>query len=298
MQTHQLIELAAWTATNGAALIRTPAELSASGLQQFWTASRCRMDRWGRALNDLAAGMPDDPNATQQSVSAQVALVIEEILASEAFSRVSAAVLVSHDHQRDSGEYEPLARNLLLAQADIRQKALKMLIHSPLLDAQQAVELNRLRRKCDRWTDLFIGKLLLTDKVREFAVDLERAKEFAEGLLIKGSEQETHAWSILLGSMRAAFQHCLSPHAPNADLNERIATGWLSCFPSELFDGRGLVPTLWLTRMSHTTSDAQAMIDEMLANEYGPTHENAHPRFRAQTLPAKRPRRFDSGQSG
>ncbi len=297
MHSHQLIELAAWSATNGAALIRTPAEISTSGLQQYWTAAKCRIDRWGRAVNEIGSGMTKDPAATPRSVSAQLRSLIEEILASESFSRVSAAILITYDRKRNSGEYEPLARNLLLSQADVRQKALKLLVHSPLLDAEQAVELNRFRRRCDRWNDLFMGKLLLTDDVSEFAMDAERAKEFTDGLRTKSNDQGSHAWAILLGSMQAAFQNRLSPNSPNADLNERIATGWLSCFPSELFDGRGLVPSLWMARMSHTTNDAQAMINEMLANESGASPSTPNDSALDRMSPVlKTNRRFDAGQ--
>ena len=57
--------------------------------------------------------------------------------------------------------------------------------------------------------------------------------------------------------------------SPNADLNARIATAILSCFPAELFDSTGQFRSLWLLRLFNATSDAQGMIAELLAEPAG-----------------------------
>ena len=50
----------------------------------------------------------------------------------------------------------------------------------------------------------------------------------------------------------------------NADLNEKIAAGILSCFPAETFDATDFVSSLWMDRLMNTTADAQGLIDELL----------------------------------
>lgn len=265
MHARQLIELAAWIATHGAALVRMPTPLSASGLNLYWSSAKCRLDRWGRELKHLSS-VPEAAGPKPPRSRSSPRPLLEEVLTGEILARVSAAVFTAHDRRRQTNECEPLARNLLQGQLDARQRVLNLIANSPVLDPELAVELNRLRRRCERWSDLLIAKLLLADDVLEFAVEPDRAADFAEGLREKSSPQ---AWPILLGSLQAAFQNLLAPHSPNADLNEQIAAGLLSCFPGESFDAYGLVPSLWLVRMSHTTSDAQGMIDDMLAIESG-----------------------------
>jgi hypothetical protein len=54
--------------------------------------------------------------------------------------------------------------------------------------------------------------------------------------------------------------------SPNEDLNAKIASAILSCFPSDLFDSTGLFRSLWLLRMSNVTSDVQGMIDTLVGS--------------------------------
>ncbi|HZZ73260.1 MAG TPA: hypothetical protein VFE24_13470 [Pirellulales bacterium] len=293
MHSRQLVELAAWIASNGASLIRTPAPLSAAGLNAYWSATRCRLDRWNRALKTALPSALGDAAGAPRYDSTLTAL-IEEVLTGEVLSRITAAVLTAYDRRQAAQEYEPVARNLLQGQLDARQRVLSLIVRSPQLDAEQAVEMNRLRRRCERWNDLLIGKLLLDDPVEEFAIDPERAAEFAEALRQQHRQIGSQTWPILLGSLRAAFQTSLAPTCPNPDLNERIAAGLLSCFPSEFFDGQGLIPSLWLIRMTHTTSDAQGMIADLISLERAPAaapdSAAIHPDGRVFV---NRPRRFD-----
>jgi hypothetical protein len=69
----------------------------------------------------------------------------------------------------------------------------------------------------------------------------------------------------MLASLRAAFRQGPSSSSPNADLNAQIASAILSCFPPELFDATGLFRSLWLSRLTSTTCDAQGMIEDLLA---------------------------------
>ena len=66
-------------------------------------------------------------------------------------------------------------------------------------------------------------------------------------------------------SLRAAFSRGLGPTSPNYDLNGRIAAAILSCFSGDLFDSTGLFRSLWMVRTAQAASDAQGMIDELLA---------------------------------
>jgi len=47
-------------------------------------------------------------------------------------------------------------------------------------NVSKAAELDRLRRRCDRWTDLLIGNGIGHDDLVEFAFDPDRARDFAQ----------------------------------------------------------------------------------------------------------------------
>ncbi len=271
MHARELIELAALASVHGPVLVRGPGGISHTGVQRYWVASKSRLDRWGRSLKTLSSQGAGGGPIGQASGWPLVRGVLEEIITGEILTRVWAAVMCACDRHHGIDLAEPIARSVLIGHLEARHRVLTLMISGPAIDAQRAVKLNRLRRRAERWTDLLIGYLTGLADVSQYAVNPERAKDFAEDLRyrsrLKGGR---FAWPLLLGSLRAAFGQGLGPTSPNGDLNVRIAVSILSCFPPELFDGSGLFRSLWLSRLAHAAKDTQGMIDELLALEEGP----------------------------
>ena len=234
-------------------------------MQQYWTASKCRLDRWSRNLKSFATAAAQWDAAAVRLQWPEVRGMLEEILTGEVLTRVWTAVLCLHDRLQGGNELESLARSIMIGHIEARHRVLTLLVRGPMVDAEGAVKLNHLRRRAERWTDLLVGYLARYGNVAEFAIDDERAIEFSRDLEF----QEDHpggrqAWPLLQASLRAAFQHGLAPVSPNQDLNAEIAAAILSCFPADLFDSTGLFRSLWLHRIANVTSDMQGMIDTLV----------------------------------
>jgi len=62
MHAHEFVELAALVAAHGPVVVRQEGRLSPTSIEEYWTASRSRLDRWNRDLkdfsNDLKIGRP------------------------------------------------------------------------------------------------------------------------------------------------------------------------------------------------------------------------------------------------
>jgi hypothetical protein len=276
MHARELVELASILSAQGPVLVNTP-QLSTHGVQQYWTASKCRFDRWARNLKSFAA------DASQLDVSAErtqwpyVRSVLEEILSGEVLTRVWTAVLCLYDRRHGGKELESLARSIMIGHLEARHRVLMLLVRGPGVDAEGAVKLNHLRRRTERWTDLLVGHLVRYGDVAEFAIDSNRAIEFSKDLDFQADQQGgRQAWPLLQASLRAAFQQGLAGVSPNEDLNAQIASAILSCFPADLFDSTGLFRSLWMHRMSNVTSDVQGMIDTLVG---GPEEEMKTSRF-------------------
>ena len=103
----------------------------------------------------LAASMkkfqpqPADQGLDPTELVKVVRPVLEEILVSEVALRVWTAVLYAYDRRRQTHDAEPIARSVLLGHLEVRARALALLIHSPCLPAEDAVRLNRLRRRAE-----------------------------------------------------------------------------------------------------------------------------------------------------
>jgi hypothetical protein len=265
MHARELVELAALLSLHGPALIESRKPIPASSLEEYWVASKSRLDRWGRSLKSLSSS----GRAGSTSRGCQrplVRAVLEEILLSELLTRVWGAVACAWDRRLGTDEAEPIARSVLVGHMEARHRVLTLLVRTPAIDADYAVKLNRLRRRSERWSDMLIGHLVeeMAD-VAEFAAEPERANEFARDLRDQSRQPGgRYARPLVMASLRAAFRQGLAPESPNADLNSRIAGSILSAFPPELFDATGAFRSAWLVRLTSFTDDAKGAIDELL----------------------------------
>jgi hypothetical protein len=265
MHARELVELAAIVAAEGPVLVREAKHVAASSVEQYWVASKCRLDRWARALRQITQATSDRGPEQQRRWPADCAL-LEEILTGEVLVRVWTAVMCAYDRRRGTDVAEPVVRSVLIGHLEARHRVLTLLAQGPGIDTEPAVRLNLLRRRVERWTDVLIGYLTGLDDVREFAIDPERASDFADDLRYQAQMPGgRHAWPLVLASLRAAFRQGPPSSSPNGDLNAQIASAILSCFPPELFDSTGLFRSLWLSRLTSATCDAQGMIEDLLA---------------------------------
>ena len=290
MHARELVELAAIVSAHGPTLVHRTQQLSATGLEQYWTASKSRLDRWGRSLKSFSTVLAGANAHFRRSRWPYVRGVLEEVLTGELLTRVWTAVLCAYDREHGTSQAEPIARSVLIGHLEARHRVLTMMVQGSMIDAESAVKLNHLRRRSERWADLLVGYLSGMHDVSEFAVDPERARDFSEDLKYRSNlEGGRHAWPLVLASLRSAFKQGLSEESPNADLNVKIANSILACFQAELFDSTGLFRTLWLERLDNVTTDVEGMIDSLLAAES--SEPAAQPRGDLKRLDA-RLRRF------
>jgi hypothetical protein len=266
MHAREILELAALASCHGPVLFLPSEPVSADALHRYWAASKCRMDRWNRSLKTADRGPPRSASQPGSLYS-----VVEEILASEVLTRVWTAVLAGHDRLMGRQEAEIIALSVFSAHQEARRRALKLLIDGPGIDAYESLQLNRLRRRAERWSDLLVGHLTVGADVGEFAVHPERAAQFGADMKTTGNGMNETAWQLTMASLRAAFRYGLTCHAPNSDSNAQIAASILACFPAESFLSTGLFPNAWTLRLLGTAVDAQVQLDELFAEEQPPT---------------------------
>ncbi|HEY2840750.1 MAG TPA: hypothetical protein VGJ26_16455 [Pirellulales bacterium] len=271
MQARDLVELAALATLHGPLLIGSEAPLPQAGLERYWSASKCRLERWGRAIK--AAHEFVGPHATQQR--RQNCALLEEVLTGEVLARVWTAVLVAHDRHTGS-DTGAIARSVLDGQLEAQNRAMAMLVRGSVVGRQHAIYLNRLRRRTESWSDLLVGNLDTREDVSEFGSDAERTRQFT----LDYQTTDRHGWPLLLASLRASFSTLELP-SPNPDLNSEIGASVLSFFQPELFDSTGLLRSLWMARLQQTTDETQGLLDELFAvdDEPGPTHSAPRRRF-------------------
>ena len=94
--------------------------------EQYWSASKCRLDRWRRLLTQLTAASEPAREAGDARLAAG-APVLEEILTSELLTRIWTAAAAAYDAARSDQDLEPIARNIYSGHLDVRRRLLGLM---------------------------------------------------------------------------------------------------------------------------------------------------------------------------
>lgn len=271
MHARDLAELAALVAVHAPVLVEGPGRVPPAASEQYWTASKCRIDRWTRLLVQLrAAG--EEPLRPATLAWVRIRPALEEMLVSELLTRLWAATTVAYDVVHGEDDLGPVAQNIFSGHLDVRRRLLELLADGRVIELPEAVALNHLRRRVERWTDMLLAHLSRLTDISLFAFDVARAGDFADDLDHDAAQAE-HRFTcqLMLASLRASFAEGLTERSPNNDLNRRIGAALLGAFREEVTDSAGLVKSLWLERISRTASDTEGMIEELLELDRQPT---------------------------
>jgi hypothetical protein len=277
MHARDLAELAALLALHSPSIVHGAGRIPHDVSEQYWSASKCRLDRWFRLLKQLTQ-VSDQPQLPATLCWPRIQPVLEEILVSELLTRLWTAVAAAHDQLHGGDDLEPVARNVFTSHLDARRRLLTLLAENRVFALPPASNLNHLRRRVERWTDMLLAHLAGVTNINEFAFDTGRARDFAEDL----DHQSANAQSsnaehdvtgrLMLLSLRASFANDLADRTPNNDLNRRIASALLGAFRDPTDDPTGIVKSLWLERLTRTAIETEDMVEELLRLDEFPVH--------------------------
>ncbi len=268
MHAREHVQLAAYLAIHAPEYLRGNTGHSPVALEQYWIASKCRLDRWGIRLkthsqlleSGSAMDLPRFWNAARP--------VIEEILVSDILTRVWISICVAHDRIQRKSVAEPVARSVFLGHMEARNRALNLLLHGRGLEATMMVPLNRLRRRTERWTDMLLGYVAADTDVNSFGYDQARVREFGSDIRSeRGATPKQTSWTLLLETAIEAFGNQLVSEPSNADLNRDIASAVMACFGADLFDQNTVINPMWESRILHLADDAQSLVEQLLSPE-------------------------------
>lgn len=266
MHVSELVQLAAFVSAQGPGILASSERLSTEGAERYWTAAKCRFDRWGRELKQHLRRTAD-ADIQMSLLWFLLRPVLEEILCGEALARVWAALAAAHDRQHNTQELEPVARSVMIGHLEARHRALELMLHGPGIGSDHALYLNRLRRRIEQWTDLLVAHVVPAGDPAEFALDAERVQKLVAELGPTAGPGATRRWSIALAALQTTRIAGLDTRSPNADLNARIAAAVVSSLPPTLFDGAGVPRALWLARMYAVSDDAQQRLTQLTIEE-------------------------------
>lgn len=263
MHSRELAKLGALVALHGPTFLRQPDWIAETHSERYWCYSRARLDRWGHALRAYRSDAPAD----QQTGWSQIRDVIVEVLLSDILTRVWTAVALSFDRQHATHRLDPFVSGIYDSHQEMRNRALYVMVQGHDFDLREAITINHMRRRTERWTDMLLSYVSPAADVREFAFEASRVEEYSV-------DQEGHAQlaselasQLLLASLTMALHQGLDTEPATPALNQQICASVLGCFHSERFDATGMLQSVWIDRLYQTSADAHGMITELIALE-------------------------------
>lgn len=235
MNCYDLVQFACQLALSGERLLESPTDFTRSGVEQYWSASKCRLDRWGR---ELKAAVGWAPSFLLEADSTPLRATMVEVLASEVLTRVWTDLCVQHDRARGASETEPIARSVLIAHLEARHRVLNLLVHRPGTIDPTAGDLNELRRQCERCTDLLLAYQQCDNQ--EGTGNSMSSVGWRQQLGLGGDCRSRARWRLIVELLPWGFDGQQLWHSANPDLNSAVVAGILSCFSPALFDGAGV----------------------------------------------------------
>ena len=290
MHARQFVELAGWAAAHAQELLESNLPAPETAWEQYWVASKCRLERWKWFLHSLKSPQDPPPSGARDSEDAflketepfpsspsgfrkgrptsRLLAAMEEILLSEVFSRIWTVLMEAYDQRRSIQQAGPIARNVLMDHLEVRSRLLRVLLQPEEWLLPEVEHLNQLRSHVERWTDLFLGVLADWTPTKDLAFDPRRVQDFSGDFsLERPASVRQQAWNLTLRSIRRAFAAGLQPISANPDLNEAIAQAAVACWPKAIPLSSLLDDSLWPVRLAQSAADLQELVGTLLDEE-------------------------------
>ena len=267
-QAKEFVEMATVLVDQGLLAVHQMDRLSASSAEAYWSASKCRIERWAETFQHFRA-------ARTKSGAGRAWLAMrpwfDEILITEILTRVWTAFTTVCEASSHEKLIEPIARSVYVGHLEARQRLLRLLVDERDLDSKSANSLDRIRRNAERWSDILLGYLMIHHDVSQFAFDADRVNDFADGIHTERQENKSDdlSWSLLQASLKASFGPAKTSVLPNADLNRDILYGVFGAFGPDFYDAIGSFASLWRCRLDHIANDAEVMIQQLIREHDG-----------------------------
>ena len=203
MHARQLAELGGWLAICSKALKNSPASDVPDGMK-YWAASKCRIQRWQSALkvfeNDLKNPQPmHDPWPA-------ISVVIQEILISDLLTRIWTAALSQNSTEFQNHELLSVGHSIYIGHLEIRNRALQLLLEYRSSNEKRVEELDELRRRIERWTDMLLSRMQQLDSAQRFGFDEKRIQDFAIDRNLESRHRRKEVEQILMASLTTSLQ--------------------------------------------------------------------------------------------
>jgi hypothetical protein len=261
-----LAEVAWLVSRVGRRMVEEQIDPSSNSIRDFWQNTRRLQRDWDSVLGE--------PLTTPAAIE-RFQEVAAQLLTTELLVRVWSTILGLIDQRTGRLDLTRIAINATSGLLQNRNKLLSTVLAQPT-NSTWLMDLDRLRRRCDRWTDLLIGNICGSDECFQFAFDPDRARDFAEEA--RDGQNGTHPIELLLAAgVRLSFLGHLPEVALDSAAFDGLIQAILSCIPQQAFQTDGSLRTRPIPSVDAVVEPKKASEQDVLLP--GLTLKDLHRRF-------------------
>ena len=269
MHALDLAGLASVFAANARSLLACGELPSSRALQEYWLCCRFLHESWTHRLAEHRQEIQRGGTSHRLRRWYAIQPLIQEVFLIEPLTRMVAYLSKLLDERHEDGaalDSWSIAANALAIQTETRHRCLHLVVFGPGLPVDMAVQLNRLRRCVEEFSDRLLASLPHVADVEPFCFDAPSVKECQRTLIRSHDERTTQASVRLLDywlQRHAAFD--LDGRSINPRLNRRTHQAVMGWLPASMFDAFGTSNTAGLRRLQWTGDESTGGSDDPAA---------------------------------
>jgi len=270
MGLQQVTEVAALIAANSRRLIEAQGLNHAEPLQAAWQAARSHLIGTLRRIDDcVGGGVVVAPPPAHDAQWEQLKPLMADVFAVETLTRVWGGVLTARDRYHQGSQCGEVARNVLILQLQVRQRALSLLVERAAEQTKPVAEVDRLRRKLERWTDVLLAEMVIRDGVTEFACDPRRSCEYGiDYFKNQSAARQRLTWRLLSAGMRSCFSAPDVAAVSQFPVPQELLNALVASMPGDLFCTDGPSRALTTHAVEHLSATPEAPPQEPMMRRF------------------------------
>ncbi|MFG0332287.1 MAG: hypothetical protein ACF8TS_02900, partial [Maioricimonas sp. JB049] len=172
-------EFSAVSAIHGSHVVAAGQPVGDAWRDAFVDGCSRRSQMWHRAHHDCT-GTVAEGSAEAAPLPLSIVLLAEEILVTEVLTRTWTGVLAELARKTAQPELESAAWRGYMLHLKAKQTVLADLLYQTVPPVGVMLRVNRLRRRLEKWSDMFVSQVAGEQIARELAFETHRVTEFRD----------------------------------------------------------------------------------------------------------------------
>ncbi len=265
MHAIDLADLANTLVRYNAQLVSTDYATTRQTENSYWLTSRFRQEEWSGRLATHRERIKKAGASYRARCWGDIYPIIQEILFSEPLTRCLAYLGRLLDDRHSQPEFASLSYNALQSHIESRNRCLNLIVFGQGLPVQDAVRLNRIRRKMELYTDQLLACMLPVEAAETFCHDPIGFQQMQNELgPARMSEEATRIHTASLSeTLWSSLENAIDWRSPSGRHNYRLSQSVLSMFGNNLFDSFGVTKTVRQVKYELPSPESDGNQDEL-----------------------------------